>query len=73
MENKPNNPNAFPYSNENDADYKRGMTLRDYFANSAMNGWLSNPNMTIKTMEELSIESYRVADEMLKQRELLNN
>jgi len=63
-EQKPSNPSVFPRFGEN------GMPLRDYFANSAMNGWLSNPNMTIKTMEELSIESYNLADAMLKQREL---
>lgn len=74
-ENKPNNPSAFPYTDENNADYKRGMTLRDYFANSAMQGILSANTEAFSNgmginFKNLAIESYQIADEMLKQREL---
>ena len=82
MENtRPNNPSAFPYTDENNSDYKRGMTLRDYFANSAMQAILSQPNIgeylrgsNCETMEDtdnmLAITAFRLADAMLKQREL---
>jgi hypothetical protein len=40
------NPNAFPYSGVgDDANYSKGMTLRDYFAAKAMQGLLSNPKL----------------------------
>jgi len=66
---KPENPNAFPSFGNN------GMTLRDYFANSAMQGMMANPyygifdgqnKVHIPTIEQC----YEIADAMLKQREL---
>ena len=68
---KPSNPPAFP--NNEDAIDSYGMTLRGYFANSAMQGIMSNPNMFgSKTMfnDDISSLAYELADAMLKQREL---
>lgn len=46
-----------------------GMTLRDYFANSAMQGLISNFKGDVSANYEIiSIVSYKIADEMLKQR-----
>lgn len=68
---KPQNPNAFP------SDYEtthNGMTLRDYFANSAMqtliNKQVNTEKYIGKTVGEVVSElSYGYADAMLKQRE----
>lgn len=83
-EKKPNNPTAFPtlfYSqttgepNGHDA----GMTLRDYFANSAMQAmitamytknYVAEPEKIIEKMQLISTNAYWYADQMLKQREL---
>jgi hypothetical protein len=85
QEKKPINPNAFPIS---EADYDRyslelppwtGMTLRDYFANSAMQSLISrlggSPLISLgrdgdSTIELLSKDAYAISDAMLKQREL---
>jgi len=74
---QPNNPNAFP------ADTVRstysGMSLRDYFANSAMQGMVTKygkPNNydwqygTEDIHDLLAKKCYKIADAMLKQREL---
>ena len=72
-EKKPSNPSAFPLEYE-DGDFQRGMTLRDYFANSAMQVVLTKCNRLFTTDEEefngYAKASYRIADAMLKQREL---
>jgi len=53
-----------------------GMTLRDYFANSAMQSYLSAQYAIGKDGEKecsdinICNEAYRIADAMLKQREL---
>lgn len=73
IENKPENPHAFPSS----VDQSRGITLRDYFAAKAMQGWLANTNViSAKELmrvdnwrKDLSEGSYLLADEMLKARE----
>ena len=75
MENKPKNPNAFPYTDGQNV-YHDGMTLRDYFATSAMqihmtNAYSGNTNHIANTEYETIAEySYAIADAMLKQREL---
>ena len=82
MENKkPSNPSAFPVvlpGNEKkgwDADIVEGMTLRDYFANSAMI-IMKAPNNYVgekETQESFNCfakMAYDIADAMLKQREL---
>ncbi len=75
-ENKPENPQAFPNTTVN-ADgiicgkSQEGMTLRDYFANSAMQGLLSNSTYKAtlpKDAQDLAILTYQIADAMLKQR-----
>jgi hypothetical protein len=66
----PSNPQAFP------SDYEttyNGMTLRDYFANSAMQGICVNAgrnSFDFNRIEEISLKAYEIADAMLKQREL---
>jgi arginase family enzyme len=76
--NKPNNPSAFAFGTESEMQY--GMTLRDYFANSAMQANLTSPELmevvSIKQIEDktafdaIARVSYQIADAMLKQREL---
>ena len=68
---KPNNPNAFPFA----AEYGHpaacgGMTLRDYYAEQALQGLYANPGTNDWDEEKYAIESYLAADAMLKQREL---
>jgi hypothetical protein len=69
MENlKPNNPPAFPIADN--TVYETGMTLRDYFANSAMQGILSNNELNPLNPNYYVETAYQIADAMLKQREL---
>jgi len=69
---KPSNPQAYPNNNNLDS----GMTLRDYFANSAMQGMIANPNILRpsgkdpKEVDKFCSVAYEYADAMLKQREL---
>ena len=69
---KPQNPNAFPtrteYEDPTNPIYS-GMTLRDYFATKAMNG-LNPLAWNINECDDLAKRSYKIADAMLKQREL---
>lgn len=66
---KPKNPNAFPIEYQ-DGEFQTGMTLRDYFANSAMqaftNIWYEDAK---STPESIAKKSYKLADAMLKERE----
>jgi len=62
---------AFPNHPEMPIDAPgEGMTLRDYFAARAMQGWLSNPGPSDETINAVAQWSYRVADAMLKARQL---
>lgn len=67
---KPENPNAFPI--EKMTQYGYGMTLRDYFAAKAMHGIIEKLNFNEVCIEEnaeiLSMDAYRIADAMLKER-----
>lgn len=75
---KPNNPQAFAmgYGTDNYNVDQPGMTLRDYFANSAMienmrRSYSGNDNHIANSQYEIIAKySYAIADEMLKQREL---
>jgi hypothetical protein len=72
METKPPNPNAFPV--DAGGTFQRGMSLRDYFANSAMQGLMSMEDKgTHGTLEEcyqkIAETSYAIADAMLKERQ----
>lgn len=81
-ENKPNNPSAFPFVDRSESQnnlmaFDAGMTLRDYFANSAMQGLLSNECEIQRAVKKspdvnsvIASISYSLADAMLKQREL---
>ena len=62
-----NNPPAFPVGLEAFGEDKTGMTLRDYFAAKAMQGFCTNRAVILYV--EASEEAYRVADAMLKARE----
>jgi len=70
MEDKQQGPYAFPLD-PNITDPKfAGMTLRDYFAAKAMQGYLSTEHSGYSTYETHAEASYLAADAMLKQREL---
>ena len=43
-----------------------GMTLRDYFAAKAMQGFCANPNL--RGSDWMPADAYKIADAMLKQR-----
>jgi hypothetical protein len=74
------NKTAFPYMlafPNGETEIQTGMTLRDYFANSALNGLMSSYHGSSALYSEISKNaknmakvSYELADEMLKQREL---
>lgn len=67
----PKNPSAFPLPNDCETiQGSEGMTLRDYFANSAMQGMISfNGILNVEIFANVE-KAYEIADEMLKQREL---
>lgn len=73
---KKNDISAFPEPYVKDPDlaigHTKGMTLRDYFAGQAMNAALITPMTSSKNIgiEEASIACYKIADGMLKAREL---
>jgi hypothetical protein len=68
-----NNPPAFPvqsiYVEDQDTN-SRGMTLRDYFAAKAMQGMLSENSGIRYPTDELVDFAYKVADAMMKAREI---
>ena len=62
---------AFPTTVHNYGDgiySSEGMTLRDYFAAKAMQGFLGDPNVPLDD-DKLAEWSYKMADAMLKARE----
>ena len=64
-----NNPSAFPSTNHG-MIISTGMTLRDYFAAKAMQGYLSDSEWLAEVSPQGTAEAaYRVADAMLKARE----
>ena len=72
---KPFNQSAFPIGKQIQM-CEQGMSLRDYFAAKAMQSYLSAQYSIGKDGEKecsdinICNESYRIADAMLKQREL---
>jgi hypothetical protein len=74
-EKKPENIKAFPMYYGHDR-VQQGMTLRDYFANSAMQsivgGGLNvkNEEAILEAYDYVAKNAYLFADAMLKQREL---
>jgi hypothetical protein len=74
-EKKPSNPSAFPFVDRSETQntlmaFSDGMTLRDYFANSAMKQIITYHYATDNYLETISKQAYQIADAMLKQREL---
>ena len=74
---KPKNPPAFAAmsASQYSSNVQKGMDLRDYFAAKAMQSFLSNCGKynLLNTSEIpllISKDSYKIADTMLKQREL---
>ena len=73
--NKPNNPDAFAmgFCNEQSHFSQEGMKLRDYFANSAMQGIINSfsPSDSCKDANHIwtAEMAYKFADAMLKERE----
>ena len=59
------NQHAFPTSQIADSD---GMTLRDYFAAKAMQAYLPDAMENNATEGELAWSAYKMADAMLKAR-----
>lgn len=64
-----------PYSTDarHWSDGSEGMTLRDYFAAKAMQGWLASwpeesPSPKHETAQQIAETAYLVADAMLKYR-----
>ncbi len=67
-----NNPPAFPVQSvyiEDQETNSRGMTLRDYFAAKAMQGFCASPTNMEWSTNRLAAEAYFLADAMLKERE----
>ena len=56
---------AFPVPGLHRAEHNNGMTLRDYFAAKAMDSLIEQ----CPTYESTAIESYKMADAMLKARQ----
>lgn len=57
---------AFPTWNV--VDITKGMTLRDYFAQGAMQGFFANPTYSGIDHKELADWSYEIADAMMEAR-----
>ena len=64
-----NNPPAFPYFGHTGWSQSAGMTLRDYFAAKAMQGFCASPTNMEWSTNRLAAEAYFLADAMLKERE----
>ena len=50
------------------ASHYGGMTLRDYFAAKAMQGWSANPIPQDSSIQDVAEWAYRQADAMLRER-----
>ena len=59
------NEKAFPNPHRTD---ELGMTMRDYFAAKAMQGFMGS-SWNNKTFESISTKAYQIADAMMKARE----
>ena len=62
------NEPAFPYVCDADFEYGTGMTLRDYFAAKAMQGFAAIDDDIFSSIEKMAEVSYKWADAMLKAR-----
>jgi len=66
---------AFPAQHFDLADGEHGMTLRDWFAGMAMQGFCSNPNAGRNPIESANwlresgaVSAYQMADAMIQER-----
>jgi beta-N-acetylglucosaminidase len=66
-----NNPPAFPNEGFNGwGEPEKGMTLRDYFAAKAMQGFMANKSNPMHFQPESDASwAYSIADAMMKARE----
>ena len=65
-----NNPLAFPIISEaNEHVIATGMTMRDYFAAKAMQGFAADPNTASIPCIEIASLAYQWADAMLAERD----
>jgi len=65
-----NDKPAFPQYQPHPDPFSHGMTLRDYFAAKAMQGYCSNQQHTSNCTVEITADgAYEVADAMMKARE----
>jgi hypothetical protein len=58
---------AFPIGLEAFGEDKTGMTLRDYFATHAMQGFMGS-SWNVKSFEDMASKAYQLADAMMKAR-----
>jgi len=72
MTSKPENPPAFPHSCNQDyaanQQISLGMTLRDYFAAAALQGFIAQGAVDEMNFEEIALICGGMADAMLKER-----
>jgi hypothetical protein len=59
---------VFPETGAGHASAFQGMTLRDYFAAKAMQGFMGS-SWNVKSFEEMATKAYELADAMMKARE----
>lgn len=72
MENSIKHEPAFPIGVKNEWHeyYQTGMTLRDYFAGQAISGVIAGYHFGLRSNKENAEMAYKIADELIKQREL---
>jgi len=58
---------AFPVGLEAFGEDKTGMTLRDYFAAKAMQGFMGS-SWNVKSFEDMAKKAYQLADAMMKEK-----
>lgn len=58
------NDPAFPAMHLDLGDDEHGLTIRDYFAARAMQGFASDPNFVPESLQEMAELSYKWADAM---------
>jgi hypothetical protein len=60
---------AFPAMHYDLADNEHGLTMRDYFAAKAMQGFLASPLLKTESgADAMARNAYRVADAMMEER-----
>lgn len=77
MSNSKEGGSAFPFGQTDSVSGQlingwgsEGMTLRDYFAAKAMQGWTANPLPNDSSIQDVAAWAYRQADAMIKAREV---